>query len=266
MKLSKTLILTLIFTLTATQMLLAHGGRRLDVVVIDGKLFAQGYNSGSADQGDFVRPYMNSIHNHWASGSTVTSLPGFDVTLGQAFIDGGGVAHPYSYNNQAALLQGFDLSIELTGAGKWTSPSQPFTESVFGINESIGIDYESEANENVSVSIDTTDLASGVPLTFDLVTDWSESTTDLDVDYTLSLNPEPTGSIYFLQWQLSSANPAIESSDSVYTIFAPPMQFHHQSLALEQTLGTTVSSVPEPSALGLLGLGLSILATRRRRS
>ena len=219
MKLFKHLTLALTLALLSSELLLAHGGRRLDVVVIDGKLHAQGYNSGSFDRADYLRPYTNAIHNHWAPGSDVTSLPGFDVTFANSFVDETGTTQAYGYQNDARELEGFDLSIELT-------------------------------------------------LGFDLVTDWSNPRNRLDLDpsYLLDLEPEPTGSIYFLQWQLSSDNPEIESSDAVYTIFSPPGQVHPQSLALEQTLGTSLSAVPEPSAVALIGLGLSILAVRRRRS
>ena len=116
--------------------------------------------------------------------------------------------------------------------------------------------------------VDTDNLGTGTSLTFDLVTDWSNPLNRLDLDpsYLLDLTPDASGSIYFLEWQLSSENPDIESSDGVYTIFAPPGQVHGQALELEETLGTDASAVPEPSALGLIGLGMSVLATRRRRS
>jgi hypothetical protein len=262
MNLIKTLTLTLTIAFASSQLLLAHGGRRFDVVVIDGQLHAQGYNSGTFDQGDYVRPFTNAIHNHWAPGSTVATLPGFDVTFANSFVDENGTTQQYGYQNQASLLSGFDLSIELTGAGKWTSPTTTaFVASPFAANESIEIDF-------LAASVDTDNIGMGSALMFDLVTDWSNplNRIDLDPDYFLDLTPEASGSIYFLEWQLSSENPAIESSDSVYTIFSPPMQVHSQSLALEQTLGTSLASVPEPSALGLVGLGLAVLATRRRRS
>ncbi len=263
MKIIKTLVLTLTLTLTlaSTQFLLAHGGRRLDVVVIDGKLAAQGYNSGDFDRADFVRPYLNSIHNHWQPGANVTGLPGFDVTFADSFTDENGVVHAYGYNNQARLLEGFDLNIELTGAGKWTSPTtESYLATSLAANESIGIDYR-------NASIDTTDLSTGTTLAFALVDNWSSALNriDLDPDYTLNLAPEPAGSLYFLEWQLTSENPAIAASDSVYTIFAPPSQVHAQALALEQTLGTSPTSVPEPSSVVLLGLGVACLARRHRQ-
>ncbi len=262
MNLLKTLTLTLTVTLACSQLLLAHGGRRLDVVVIDGQLHAQGYNSGTFDGTDYLRPFTNAIHNHWAPGSSVTTLPGFDVTFANSFIDENGNTQQYGYQNDASQLAGHDLSIELIGSGKWTSPTtSAFVASPFAANESIEIDY-------LAATLDTDDIGTGSALVFDLVTDWSNplNRIDLDPDYILDLAPEASGSIYFLEWQLSSANPEIEASDSVYTIFAPPGQVHAQSLALEQTLGTSLSSVPEPSVLGLMGLGLSILAGRRRRS
>ena len=262
MKLFKHLTLALTLALLSSELLLAHGGRRLDVVVIDGKLHAQGYNSGSFDRADYLRPYTNAIHNHWAPGSDVTSLPGFDVTFANSFVDETGTTQAYGYQNDARELEGFDLSIELTGAGKWTSPTTTaYVESPFAVDESINIGYR-------STLLSTDNLATSTTLGFDLVTDWSNPRNRLDLDpsYLLDLEPEPTGSIYFLQWQLSSDNPEIESSDAVYTIFSPPGQVHPQSLALEQTLGTSLSAVPEPSAVALIGLGLSILAVRRRRS
>ena len=262
MNLLKTLTLTLTITLASSQLLLAHGGRRLDVVVIDGKLHAQGYNSGSFDQADYLRPFTNAIHNHWAPGSDVTALPGFDVTFANSFVDENGATQQYGYQNDANQLAGFDLSIELTDAGKWTSPTTTaYVQSPFDANESINVAYG-------STLLDTDNLGTSTSLAFDLVTDWSNPINRLDLDpsYLLDLTPEASGSIYFLEWQLSSANPDIESSDAVYTIFAPPGQVHGQALELEQTLGVSASSVPEPSVLGLMGFGLSILASRRRRS
>jgi hypothetical protein len=259
------LLKTLTFTLTvglACSQLLAHGGRRFDVVVIDGKLHAQGYNSGSSDQADYVRPYTNAIHHHWVPGSTIATLPGFDVTFANSFVDENGTTQEYGYENQASQLSGFDLSIELIGAGKWASPTTTaFAASPLAANEWIEVDY-------LAASVSTDNLGSGTAQVFDLVTDWSNplNRIDLDPDYFLTVAPEAAGSIYFLEWQLSSANPEVESSDSVYAIFSPPMQVHAQSLELERILGTDVSAVPEPSVLGLMGIGISILATRRRRS
>ena len=97
MNLLKTLSLTLTITLTSAQLLWGHGARRLDVVVIDGKLHAQGYNSGSFDQADYVRPYTNAIHNHWSPITDFTQLPSFDVTFANSLVDENGTTQQYGY-------------------------------------------------------------------------------------------------------------------------------------------------------------------------
>jgi len=52
---------------------MAHDGKRLDIVVIDYQLFAQGYLSGTDpvdDGGGIVRPWMNTIHSHFTNVGT----------------------------------------------------------------------------------------------------------------------------------------------------------------------------------------------------
>lgn len=254
--------MALLITTTSVATALAHSGRRMDLVVVDGKIFAQGYNSGDTSDGaEFVRPYMNAIHSHW--GGSSATLPGFDV--------GAEIFHPvtgeqlfYDYQNDAADLVGHALGIELIGAGKWATPTmgEAFTWEDLAAGETIEVDYG-------NTTLSTDDLGSGTALSFNLVENWRADgrASDLDLEYFFNDTiTDAADSLYFLEWQISSANTAIEASDSVYTIHAPPMQFHHFALASENALSVSVVAVPEPAAATMMLLGVSGLLLRRRRN
>jgi hypothetical protein len=206
-----------------------HEGRRMDIVVVNAKIYAQGYNSGAYDEAPFVRPYQNAIHEHWSQlgGNYFATLPGFDVTLGNSFTHSNGNTYRYGYRNDAMDLVDFDLSMELVGAGKWTNPmAGQIILSPLDPGEVISVGFG-------STFFDTDDIGSSAAV-FDLVTDWDHAH-DLDLNYSINVNP--TGTIYFLEWVMTSENPLINSSDSIFTIHVPPGQLHHRALELEDYLG-----------------------------
>lgn len=86
----------------------AHRGRRFSVEIVDDKLQAQGVNTGPDDGLPAVRPYANTIHDHWqnvdALGTALSSLPGFDVP------------------HFVTPLVGQELRLELVSVSKWENP------------------------------------------------------------------------------------------------------------------------------------------------
>lgn len=236
----------------------AHDGRRLDVQVINNQLFAQGYlknpTATSDDGGGLVRPYFNVIHDHFTNvgGSGIASLPGFDIT------------------NTMPLLGG-DVTLELLGASKWTPPPRVGTGPVqdFGTPALVPL----SAGEMLSIgfpgsgqsSIDSSTLGS-----FTLASNIDAATATADIDLNYIINLEPVGSIYALQWQLSTTQAGIADSDSVYTIFAPDgvgpdERLHFQTLALEEFLGAGSAAVPEPGTCVVLSLVVIPALLRRRK-
>lgn len=233
--------------LTQFNLLNAHEGRRLEVVVIDNQIFAQGYLSGLNpvdDGGGIVRPYLNSIHGHFEEplpGTYISTLPGFNLFDYQAF-------------------EGHELMLELLGVQKWVSPVVDDTPvlSPLAIGETIGIGFPMQP------SIDSDSLGS-----FDLITSVSATAPSLDIDLSYAINVDPADTLYVLRWQISTDASGILASDSVYTILGPPgvgptERLHFQSLQLEAELGFT--AVPEPSCLMFLFAVGAMAGTRRRRN
>ena len=254
---SKTFFTASIVALLTVTTTFAHGGRRFDVVVIENQIFAQGYNSGdSTDGAPRIRPYLNAIHTHWAPGvgTGAIDLPGFDVFQSDT-VEVQGENFTYSYENDANLLSGFDLNLQLVGAGKWDNPGDGAIDlgsldgEVLGFGTAVGL-------------LTSETIGSDSPqLTLIAANDWADPT-DIDPDY--SIDTDPTSALYFLQFQLSSSNPLIQNSDPISVVFAPNGQFHPQALQLESALGT--SAVPEPASVSLLAIGGLGLFLRRRRS
>ena len=243
----------------------AHGGRRFSILVIDDKLYAQGYLSEIPDDGAGIeRPYFNAIHGHFENSlipsnqSAEATLPSYDI-----------------FEDTAMTLNGADVFLELLSAVKWENPTPQDTslegmarlqqdfeipEMLPGLgpnDEPIFIGYEDEV-------ISTSDLGR-----LTLAMGLSGAAVDLDLSYQIDDRPENI--LYVLEWQLSTTKSGIEASDSLYTIFSPdgngPVErLHFQSLALENKFGVTISAVPEPGSFVALMLGTPLALIRRKRS
>lgn len=257
--LNKTLYLAaLILTACSTSDAFAHDGRRLDIQVINNQLYAQGFLSnpqpGSDDGGGLVRPYFNSIHDHFTNigGTGIASLPGFDIT------------------NTTPLL-GSDVTLTLLGVSKWTPPAligdgstQDFGTPVLqplSSSETISVGFPGSTQP----SINSNTLGS-----FTLASNVDAATASADIDLNYLINLEPTSSIYALRWQLSTTQSGIADSGDVYTVLAPDgvgfaERLHFPTLALEEFLGTTINAVPEPGSLALLSMLMLPVVLRRKR-
>ena len=244
----------------------AHDGRRFAIGVIDDKLYAQGYLSGSNPQNDgagIIRPYFNAIHGHFANAENINTqsaeavLPSFDI-----------------FGLAATQLDGADVSLELLGAAKWDDPTPQDTtlqgparlQQDFNIPEVLpGLGPD---DEPIVIRYEDEVISTNDPGRLTLITNLSGSAIDLDLSY--QINDRPENILYVLEWQLSTTKSGIESSDSLYTIFSPdgtgPVErLHFQSLALESQLGVRISAVPEPGSLVFLATGGVMVLVRRRR-
>lgn len=245
----KTILTAVALLASLTNFAQAHDGRRLDIIVVDGQLAAQGYLSGvnpDDDGGGIVRPYFNAIHGHFNFPSIVApelyfgDLPGFDL-----------------FDETAAVLNGADLRIDLLSASKWENPVVGNTPVLVGL----------DATEIIDVGFDTQPTINSNSLgSFTFATAITGAVPDIDLAYAIESNPANT--LYALEWQLSTTQTGIADSESIYTILAPPgtgpvERLHFQSLALESALGVT--SVPEPNSLLLLAITGSIGIARRRK-
>lgn len=233
----------------------AHDGKRLDVVVIDNQLYAQGYLSGANpidDDGGIIRPYLNTVHGHFTNvGTTIatSTLPGFDIRFANA-----------------PQLQGHDVMLTLIGAGKWDDPVR---QDGTGLAQDFGIPVLTDlaVGEIVSASLQVGgSVSTDAPGTLTLASDIAGDMTDLDPNY--EINFQPDNVIHFLEWELSTSNPDILSSESIYTILSPDgmgpsERLHFQSLALERHFG--IQAVPEPGSLALIMFASAATMLVRRR-
>ena len=254
------LLCLIVISVSLESNLQAHNGRRFEIVIENDQLFAQGYLSGSDptdDGGGVVRPYYNALHDHFDNRKSglgaIASLPGFDL------FDTSG-------------LFGFDLTLSLTDAGKWTDP----------LNNTHGGGHDGghmgtpmlsplDANETIYVGFGDQDTDTDQLGSLLLVDNIAGQVSDIDLDYDIGLYPDNV--LYYLQWELSTNAPGINASAPIYTIFSPdkadPVNspngpLHHQALALESFLGTPVST-PEPNAAAILMLGTLGWCSRRKR-
>jgi len=253
---NKTILLLLIgiVGLSACDALSAHDGKRLDIVVIDNQLYAQGYLSGVDpidDGGGIVRPYFNVMHGHFTNvGTTIgsTQLPGFDIR-----------------GNSSVALDGCDVGLNLIGAGKWDDPPR---QDGTGLAQDFGTPVLSQLSvgEVLSASLRAESVSTDSPGSLSLASDISGDAVDIDPSYEINLQPDNV--IYFFEWELTSSCSHIQDSESVYTILSPdgvgPVErLHFQSLALERHFG--IQAVPEPGCVSLVALVFAPLVLVRRR-
>lgn len=231
--------MVLLLNIAAASCALAHDGRRFEVKVIDGKIVAHGYvSNGVDDGGGVIRPYYNALHGHWENNpspaitAASADLPGFDIL------------------DEADELIGHDLTYQLLGGKKWTSPVE---------GGPVVLEDLAPSEIFVTYGFDTLSTASGGSLTLLSIFNGSNGD-DLDLSYDIA--DKPIGVVHLLELRLSTDAPGIEASDTIYTILTPQGQFHHVALYLEGVLGTPI---PEPTVLGLILTGITLYRRRARR-
>ena len=244
MKLYTMVLFTALISITSSAVF-GHGvGRLFDVAVIDGKLVARGYNSGSPDGLDSIRPFVNSIHDHFnfigseAEPLGVTNFPSWDIGI--------------LSDSDISPLIGYELTVELVGSGKWVNiPPQDGTglEQDFGIPELVNLSPEVLKNKSDDIirvrfngkTINTLSLGN-----FQLSSNVAGATPDLDFEYFIDHHNKTE--IYFVEFKLSTNAPGIADSDTIYAIQSPdgmgPVErLHFQSLYLEVYLGKALNGV-----------------------
>lgn len=239
----------------------AHDGRRFIIEVVEGKLRAQGVNSGASDGAPAIRGYANSIHDHWLNvtplpesglGPFASSfLPDFEAPLDVAF----------------TLLKDHRLELELSKALQWKDPPPMPTAGTIPmlttLDPGVVIQVESTGGVTTSSEMGSVLLSNSVP---------SGGIEDIVMNY--QVNGHPSGTIHVLEFVMSATpnDPAaldvIADSDPIYVILSPDgpdklTRQHHASLYLEEYLALHPIRAPEPSSAVLLTLPLW-LASRRR--
>lgn len=246
-------IATLLLVTGADPVLGQTAGRRFEVQVQNGRIIAQGFNSGPNDMLPDTRPFINSMHDHWSplGGFSFSTLPGYDIP-------------------NPGPLAGHPLDLTLVGSSKWVNPPlMPAPGTIpnlepLAAGEVMSIKWLSDTIDTVSKG--TLRLSPSVP-----------AAGLLDVDPFYQINAQPTDSIYVLESQLTAPGANLTgaganlSSDTIYTILSPAgntpaERLHLASLFLESYLGTPLAA-PEPSSFALSLLGVLVLAaggSRRR--
>ena len=230
---------------TAVSTAQAHNGRGFEIEVVLGKLQAQGVNTGADDGAPFVRPYVNSIHDHWSYVSVIdtslSSLPEFEVTMPVA---------------QGALAN-YALDLELLSAWQWVAP--PPMPQAGTIPQLTPLDVgEVISIQTLGAPINTDtlgvlELSGSVP---------AAGTGEITPSYQIAGSPQ--NEIHVLEFELSAtppdvSSPAIQSSDPVYVVLSPdgtgPIErLHHASLYLEEYLAINGIAVPEPATFSMAAI------------
>lgn len=229
----------------------AHTGRRFTVEAIGGKIQAQGINFGLPDGLPFIRPYVNSLHDHWRNveglEAAVASLPGFDVPF------------------YATPLVGNRLEIELLSVQRWVDPPlmpPPGTvPRLEPLDPGSTVSLTGPSGEITSTELGVLELSGEVP---------TEGLTDVDLIY--QIETKPVGEIYVFEYQLRATPVAsgaahLQPSDSIYVLLSPDgadpsERLHHASLYLEQY----VTTIPEPASMVLMACGmLGVVGAFRRK-
>ena len=242
--------------LTLERASIAHDGRGFVVEVTDGQLQGQGVNNGDFDGAPAVRPYLNSIHDHWSVyvpslDRSFATFPEFEVTPQVAF----------------SFLESYALQIELVSAWQWQSPpSMPAAGTTPDLRPLDPNDVITIQTLGAPISTDTLgtlQLSTSVP---------AGGTGDIVPNF--SIQGSPTDRIYVLEFVMSAtapdtSHPEILPSDPMFLLLSPdgvgPVErLHHASLYLEEYLALHGLAVPEPDSFTLAALGLVVWSRRRR--
>jgi len=227
-----------------------HEGRRFEIFVDnDQTLWAQGSIGGGVDDGGgLVRPYLNVMHDHWANApglkqEAIATLPAWDI------ID----PHP--------SLQGHSLTAELVSAFKWVAPPlMPPTDTI--------PDFQPLSPGEVAEITNFVDVVNSNSLGSMELTPFVDIHGHFDLPIEYKINKKPENELIIFEWRLSSGNPDVNDSSSIYAILSPDgstpaERLHHASLFTERYLGIT--PVPEPTSMWLAGLVATSMVLRRRR-
>jgi len=254
--LSLATIATLLLMLVTAEVF-AHSGRGFEIEVKNGKLQLQGVNNGGSDGAPAVRPYLNSIHDHWSTyvesiDQSSSTFPELEVAPQVAF----------------SFLEGYEVDLEFVAAWQWAPPLimpppgtvpnlQPLDDGEVISIQTIGAPITSE-------SLGVIQLSAAVP---------AAGTGDIVPSYTI--NGSPAGKIHVLQVILTAiapdaSYPEISASDPAFLLLSPrgddPVQrLHHASLYLEEYLAVNGLPIPEPSVTVLSILGCFFMTFQRRR-
>ena len=234
----------------------AHNGRGFEIEVVGGKLQAQGINAGAFDGAPAVRPYTNSVHDHWkyisALSASIATLPEFEVLPPVA----------------QSSLESYALDLKLRSAWQWVAPPPMPPAGTIPKLEPL--------DPGESISIQTL----GAPITTDTlgVLELSPSVPAAgtgDVAPLYQISGSPANEVFVLEFLLkatapSSAYPAIQSSDPVFVILSPdgsnPIEkLHHTSLFLEEYLALDGLPIPEPTSSVMVLVTSSCCLFMRRR-
>lgn len=227
----------------------AHEGRRFEVIVRnDNTLWAQGSIGGGVDDGGgLVRPYLNSIHDHWVNApglkeEAIATLPAWDI------ID----PHP--------SLLGHSLTAELVDAYKWVAPPLMPPAGTIPYFQPLA------PHERVEITnfVDTIDTDSFGSIELVNMVD-VHGHFDLPIEY--KINKKPLNEIFVFEWIPGSGAPDINDSFSIFAVLSPDgttpaERLHHASLYTERFLG---APIPEPTGIAIVLPGADGLAARRRR-
>lgn len=215
--------LSLLIVTGLTASVWAHGGRRLEIKINHDQLLVQGYNTGADDGAPSPRLHYNALHDHWANNPVVTAatatLPSYDLF-------------------DAGPLEGFDLTLTLTGASKWVSPptmpAPDTTPDLVALDPADTIYLTFGTTTIDTAALGDLTLVSSVP---------ADGAPHLDISYDIALHPADV--LYVLELALSTDAPGIAASETIYTILSPDgptmaERLHHAALYLEGYLGTPV--------------------------
>jgi hypothetical protein len=235
----------------------AHLGRRLRIDVVNGKLVAQGVNTGMPDGAPEIRPFEGAVHDHWRNFH-LPELPTPDFAT--PFLP------EFDLPASVTSLQHHSLSLRLVDAFQWAHPQLSHrgltTPHFQPLDQGEVIRIEGADNSS------TTTAQMGSLTLLELV----PPSGDPDIPIAYSINGHPRDEIHVLKFVLSTMNlvgpTAIAASDPIYVLLAPDgathaEKLHHQALFLSEYMASL--PVPEPGGLGLFVLSLFGTLPRRRR-